>query len=354
MRLPGYFNAQAIWGYNSEVLFNDIDFPGLVLSDFEFVPAEVKKLSASVPGASGEIDLTESLTGYPTYNGIKAKITLSVRRPKEWAAWRDGIGGTTEGDFLETVNGKVCDIRFVNSNDFFLRGRPRIAEYDRFGMVWKIVLDVDCDPFWWENSPTDREVSINHGITNIIDPSTVTPVESGNALCSWSSVRNGYVLRAPVGQYATATFTGLTSSHTYQFVCRVIQGGRYEIFKANGAKIPNNTRFTGTTSLQFRMISDQPQYAACVFIEIALYDVTSGVQTVTVDTLDAPLNELHVLATASARMTLDGDVFDIPAGESVIRGLNIPPNSQREAVLTSSFICSVSLWWRRGRFSCTL
>lgn len=347
-------NTERVWPYETDVLFNDVAYNSLILSKFEFVPAEVKKMLVEVPGASGAIDMSEAINGYPVYNGIKAKIELTVRHPAQWVCWREtAAGGTEEADFLQDVNGKMCEIRFRNTNDFYLRGRPKISNYDKYGMIWKITLDVECDPYWWEQGLAEAEWQIDYGATNLIDPSGVTPTVVGSdTTCVYSSLRGGYVLRAQYGYSATAHFVGLQASQTYRFSCRVIQGGRWELW-ANGEQIADPSHITGVTDLYFTMISDTQFYAACVFLDIALYS-DNVVEQIGIRTLDNPLRSVNCYASANCRIVLGGEAYDIPAGNTVLHGLNIPPNTLVLGSVTAPTTCHGSLMYQRGRFSCTL
>ena len=357
MRLPGYINNEMIWDHSCDVLFDGVDYgPCLFYSAFEFTPASVRRVSQTIAGRSGFIDSTETLTGYPVYDPIKATLRLGVRNPQAWIM-PDG-GESMEARFLANVNGKRCKITFKNSNHFYLMGRPTIKTYTKYGIVWDIVLDIIADPYWYEGGLSAIEWQLDSVAENLFDSTfaTITGTSDPSVRCAWSEVRNGFVLHGPPKSFASVRISGLMASHSYTYRHRVIQGpGGWKIWDDKGDRITDSTNITGTTYILLQMYTYVSIAAATVFTDIELVDNSSGVAAATINTLDMPLTELRGFSSAPCKMIFDGKSVDIPAGNDIIiRGLEIQPRTEIPVRIVAGTNCYGGLTYQRGAFSCTL
>lgn len=358
MRLPGYINNQMIWGHSCDVLFDGVDYgPCLFYSSFEFTPARVREVTQAIAGRSGYVDNTEALTGYPAYDSIRATLRLGVRNPQAWIAL-DDEGQSMEARFLSHVNGKRCKITFKNSNLFYLMCRPTIKSYTKFGIVWDIVFDIVADPYWYEVGQSSIEWQIRDAAVNLFDgaQATITNELGSFVSCTWSDVRNGFVLRAPPGFFAKAVIGGLSAARSYSFSCRAIQSaGSWKLLDSNGNQIADCTNITGTTSVVLQMISHSSVSAACVFVDIVLTDNAAGTSAATIQTLDMPLTELTGFSSAPCSMILGGERIEIPSCNNItIRGLNIPPRTEVPVRIVAETNGYGGLTYQRGAYSCTL
>lgn len=360
MRLPGYENAQMTWTHQCDVLFDGVDYgPELQYSSFEFTPAAVREVVTEVAGSSGVVDQTEALTGYPSYERIKATLNLAVRNTKAWVAWDNG--GTKEARFLQAVNGKRCKITFKNSNSFYLYGRPVIKKYTKYGITWNIEMTIEADPFWYEIGQRELEWHIKP-VVNLFDGTQVTFPEksSSDVFCNWvdlSPLGGKWLgLRAPVGGFAIAKIPGLSESKIYAFSCRPTQGpGYYELYDSNNARIYDQSNITGTNCLYMKMISQVPIQIACTFNDPTIIDTSDGSATGVIDTLDNPITKLTGFSSAPCKMALNGEQYDIPAGSNItIYGLHIPPRTTIPVSFYSEAGGYGGLMYQRGCFSCTL
>lgn len=355
MRLPGYINNEMIWDHSCDVLFDGVDYgPCLFYSAFEFTPASVRRVSQTIAGRSGFIDSTETLTGYPVYDPIKATLRLGVRNPQAWIM-PDG-GESMEARFLANVNGKRCKITFKNSNHFYLMGRPTIKTYTKYGIVWDIVLDIIADPYWYEGGLSAIEWQIAGAASNIFDGAQSAITSHPSASCIWSDLRNGFVLRAPPGCSAYAVIDGLNTARSYAFSCRAIQGpGSWQLMNSRGVQITDCANITGTGSVTLEMTSHVSAAAACVFVDITLIDNADGSASAEIQTLDMPLTELTGFNSAPCSMIFGGNRIEIPAGNDItIRGIDIPPRTTIPVRIVSETNSSGGLTYQRGAFSCTL
>ncbi len=361
MRLPGYFNTE--WDYGCDVLFDDEDFgPGLVLSSFEFAPAPVRMLSQQIIGVSGELDNTDALTGYPTYDMMKATMRLAVTNPREWITpvmdytLQQFI--SPEAKFLWICNGRKVRIEFKSSNYYWLSARMKVKSYTKFGAVWDIVLDVTADPYWYEAGLGSVEWNIaTPNTSNLFNPSNATIQKSiPDVEIAWDSSGQRYEMRAASGEYADIIITGLTSSHNYTFSCRRYLGETaIRLYDSSGNRFKNWQSITGTTSLRIRVESRSAPRTLCTVSKIQLFDTSSGVGSGTITTYDMPCTELQGRSNAPCTLMVNDVEYDVPARDDlIVSGLNIPPWSTVPVYITAAVACRGRLTYQRGCFSCTL
>lgn len=94
----------------------------------------------SVPGMNGQLDMSEVLTGYPTYIRRKLKIRLAGIREK--TSWDSIISA-----FRNKINGRVCHIIFDNDLNYYWRGRVSITDFSSAMTLGQFTVDVEADPY---------------------------------------------------------------------------------------------------------------------------------------------------------------------------------------------------------------
>ena len=83
-------------------------------------PPEVKTFYVEVPGADGSLDLTEVLTGYPTYGDRKGSFEFLINAPR--AEWY-----TIYNQIVHDLNGKQADVILDEDYEYFYKGRLTVA-----------------------------------------------------------------------------------------------------------------------------------------------------------------------------------------------------------------------------------
>lgn len=83
-------------------------------------PPEVKTFYVDVPGADGSLDLTEVLTGFPTYGDRKGEFNYMIYAPRsEWYPIYNQI--------VHDLNGKTADVILDEDSQYFYKGRLTVA-----------------------------------------------------------------------------------------------------------------------------------------------------------------------------------------------------------------------------------
>ena len=131
-----------------------------------------------VPGRNGRLDMSEALTGRPTYLGRTLTIELSGARPK--TMW-DAIISY----FRNHINGRVCRITFDNDMSYFWRGRVHVDDFESVMTLGKFTVKVDAEPYkysilqssdpWlWDPFNFQTDMITYQGAWNISGTKTVT------------------------------------------------------------------------------------------------------------------------------------------------------------------------------------
>lgn len=94
----------------------------------------------TVPGRDGLLDMSEALTGRPTYLRRELTIELASARPKT-------IWDATVSYFRNHINGRVCRITFDNDMSYFWRGRVRIEDFESVMTKGSFTVKVEAEPY---------------------------------------------------------------------------------------------------------------------------------------------------------------------------------------------------------------
>lgn len=125
--------------------FHSITDWGLAIGNNNCIGAPVQETSyITVPGASGDIDLSEVLTGRPVFKYRPINILFGGMRTR--TLWDNVIS-----DFRNHIDGKVVHLIFDNDLGFYWRGRVEIMNFDRVRELGKFKLNIPkADPYKYE------------------------------------------------------------------------------------------------------------------------------------------------------------------------------------------------------------
>lgn len=102
----------------------------------------------SVPNLNKKIDLTEAVTGRPTYSHRELKIVLAgVRNEADW----ESIVST----FRNAIDGRICQITFDNDIAYYWRGRVHVEDFSSVMRLGTLTIKVpECEPYKYNAEST--------------------------------------------------------------------------------------------------------------------------------------------------------------------------------------------------------
>ena len=105
-------------------------------------PPPVKTNSLELPGRSGEIDLSETVTGYPLYGNRTGQLSfLKVDR------WQDYL--TVKGEIMEFLHGQRTQMILSDEPSWCYEGRFSIDEYGCDELHGTLAIGYSVDPYRW-------------------------------------------------------------------------------------------------------------------------------------------------------------------------------------------------------------
>lgn len=105
-----------------------------------FNPPETKTHYVDIPGANGQIDLTESLTGYPVYENRTGSIEFYVANGYEdWSVLYSAI--------MNYLHGKRMQATLEDDRYFYYEGRFEVNKWTSDKWYSKITIDYDVYPY---------------------------------------------------------------------------------------------------------------------------------------------------------------------------------------------------------------
>ena len=139
------FNSVTISVEGTANSYNSYDDWGLYITNTDIIgePKQSTKY-IEVPGRSGVIDLSETLSGRIIYTSRELKIVLSGARDK--ATWNSAMS-----ILRNNINGKVCHFVFDDDDGYYWRGRVDIKDFS--SVLNKGVLTISvpmADPYKYD------------------------------------------------------------------------------------------------------------------------------------------------------------------------------------------------------------
>jgi predicted phage tail component-like protein len=107
-------------------------------------PPEAKTQHIEVPGRNGNIDITETLTGYTIYGN--REITLQLGGKKLENAWPSFMS-----NFINEIHGKQVKVIFDDNPDYYYIGRAVVeSDYTRGNRIASFTVTIDAEPYKYE------------------------------------------------------------------------------------------------------------------------------------------------------------------------------------------------------------
>ena len=161
-------------------------------------PPEVKTHYIDVPGADGSLDLTEALTGYPTYGDRKGAFAYQFYAPKsEWF--------NIYNDIVHDLNGKSADVILDEDSQYYYKGRltvgiPSFGKYKATIQITgifnsnKYVNDEYSGNDWlWNPFDFENGIAREYYRMNVRNSKTFTLIGSELIVCPTFTLEMGYL-----------------------------------------------------------------------------------------------------------------------------------------------------------------
>lgn len=105
-----------------------------------FNPPSVKTYVIDIPGGNGSLDLTESLTGYPTYKNRTGSWDFYVQNGfKDWA--------TLYSEIMEYLHGQRMRVVLEDDPEYYYEGRFAVNTWKSDSYWSTISIDYDVNPY---------------------------------------------------------------------------------------------------------------------------------------------------------------------------------------------------------------
>lgn len=192
------------------------DFGLYLQNENSCVPPPMPKTHfVKIPGRSGDLDLTEALTGRCEYNNRIISLHLGGIKDN-WLSFMD--------EFTNLFHGKAVELVFDYDQLHFFTGRASIrGDLEKTARIGKFFMDVECDPFRYD-----------------VAEKTVTATLSGGSSTKSISITGSKIPIVPV---ITAA---ITDGRTMSVTCN----GKTYVLR-NGTQIVPEIAFESTASLRF-------------------------------------------------------------------------------------------------------
>lgn len=161
-------------------------------------PPKVNTYFVDVPGADGSLDLTEALTGYPTYGDRPGTFNYQIYAPK--SEWYNVVN-----TLIHDLNGKRMDVILDEDQQYYYKGRLTVGtpNYGKFKATISVTgvfgsnrymsdeysgNDWLWDPFDFENGIAREYYKIP-----VRNAKTVTLIGSELIVCPKFTLESGYM-----------------------------------------------------------------------------------------------------------------------------------------------------------------
>lgn len=167
---------------------------GLRIAEYNFPRPAVKTYTVDVPGRDGLVDLSEALTGYPTFENVIGTVRFIVLKGSSFDL----------KSFINTYHGQL--MRIATNEDYpkYRTGRATItAEELKLGKLRTFTLTMNAEPFLWSASMSSQTFNVKTGSTT-----GFTNTAKTNMATSYPSIATKNItLKAASDSGGTATFT---------------------------------------------------------------------------------------------------------------------------------------------------
>jgi len=134
------------------ILFGDKntykDYKLLIQSLLISTPNPKEEL-VDLPGADGELDFSECLTGDIKYQKRTLTISLAKRKNESCLSEYSRI--------QNDLNGKTMKIILSEDPNFYYYGKVKVKDYDRYSLLHTIDIECDVEPYKYDLTSSDED-----------------------------------------------------------------------------------------------------------------------------------------------------------------------------------------------------
>lgn len=134
------------------ILFGDKntykDYKLLIQSLLISTPNPKEEL-VDLPGADGELDFSESLTGDIKYQKRTITISLAKRKNESCLAEYSRI--------QNDLHSKIMKIILSEDSNFYYYGKVKVKDYDKYSLLHTIDIECDVEPYKYDLTSSDED-----------------------------------------------------------------------------------------------------------------------------------------------------------------------------------------------------
>ncbi len=176
--------------------YHSYDDWGLYVTNTDYIGEPKQNTNyVAIPGRDGLLDLSDVITGRPTYSGREIKILLAGHRDK--VNW-DSVIST----FRNNINGRICRLTFDNDKSYYWRGRIEINDFESVLNLGTFQVDIpnadpykydvvsSAEPWLWDPFNFETGVITQAQSTDIVVSGSITVPAGHMATCPTIVVSN--------------------------------------------------------------------------------------------------------------------------------------------------------------------
>ena len=124
-------------------------------------PPEPVYIFDEIPGKSGSLDLTQSLTGLISYQDRTGSFSFIVENG--WGEWYNRYA-----EMMRYLHGKRMKMTLEDDPEFYYIGRFKVGEWET-GQSWSnVTIEYQLDPFKYSHAVETHTLSVSSGSTSEI------------------------------------------------------------------------------------------------------------------------------------------------------------------------------------------
>ena len=215
--------------------FTDAYAQGLRIATFNFPKPAVKTTTVNVPGRDGLIDLSESLTGRPTYENINGSVTFIVLKGASFNL----------NTFVNTYHGRIMRLYTDEDTSRYYIGRATVtAKTLRLGKLQTFTLSMSAEPFLWAMTETSQSFSVKTGATSVFTQTATNHMATGYPTVATKKITIKFQQTTPPSSEGSATYSfAVDDSKLYILVCKI--SSTVDLFNTNYKVTTGNGTVTG-------------------------------------------------------------------------------------------------------------